>query len=128
MMFGEYLRGLRLERSLTLRTLCAEAGLVPGNYSKMERGLVPAPKNKAKLESYRKALSLAADSTEWKEVLRLASLSRGEIPHGVLSDRDLSRKLPALFRFFEGETVDEETINELVATLRGSGASRGLVL
>jgi len=93
-------------------------GVEPGNYSKMERGLLPAPKDEAKLEPYRRALSLADDSPEWRELARLSSLSRGEIPHRVLSDKELVGKLPALFRSLEGEAVDEEVLDELVAAIR----------
>jgi transcriptional regulator with XRE-family HTH domain len=118
MSFGEYLKKLRLERMLTLRTFCTEVGVEPGNYSKMERGLLPAPKGEAKLEPYRRALSLADDSPEWRELVRLSSLSRGEIPHRVLSDKELVGKLPALFRSLEGEAVDEEVLDELVAAIR----------
>lgn len=118
MNFGEYLKKLRLERKLTLRSFCTEVGVEPGNYSKMERGLLPAPKDEAKLEPYRKALCLADESHEWRELVRLSSLSRGEIPHRVLSDKELVGKLPALFRSLEGEAVDEEVLNELVAAIR----------
>ena len=118
MNFGEYLKQLRLDRKLTLRTFCTEVGVEPGNYSKMERGLLPAPKDEAKLEPYRRALCLSHDSSEWRELVRLSSLSRGEIPHRVLSDKDLVGKLPALFRSLEGEPVDEEVLDELVAAIR----------
>ena len=119
MNFGEYLKKLRLERRLTLRTFCTEVGVEPGNYSKMERGLLPAPKDEAKLEPYRRALCLADDSPEWRELVRLSSLSRGEIPHRVLSDKVLAGKLPALFRLMEGDAVSGGAVlDEMVAATR----------
>ncbi len=118
MNFGEYLKTLRLERRLTLRTFCIEVGVEPGNYSKMERGLLSAPKGETKLAPYRKALGLTEDSPEWRELVRLSSLSRGEIPNRILSDKELVGKLPALFRSLEGEAVDEKVLDELVAAIR----------
>ena len=119
MNFGERLKKLRLDRDLTLRAFCVETGVEPGNYSKMERGLLAAPKSDEKLEPYRLALRLDRDSSEWRELLRLASLSRGEIPHRILSDKELAGKLPALFRSLEGDGIrDEAALDELVAATR----------
>lgn len=117
--FGSTIKRLRLAQGRTLRAFCLEVGVEPGNYSKMERGLMSAPKDDAKLEPYRKALCLDSESSEWRELLRLAALSRGEIPHRVLSDKELVAKLPALFRTLEEDGVrDEAALDELVAATR----------
>lgn len=116
--FGGYLRHLRLARELTLRAFCEENGFDFGNYSKVERGVLSPPRDEARLEPYRRALRLAPDSIEWRELVRLASLSRGEIPQRVLSDKELVGKLPALFRSLEGAEVDEAMLDEVVAMIR----------
>ena len=115
--FGEYLKQLRLERRITLRTFAETINMDAANFSKVERGK-QAPPRGAKLEPLRKALRLDTDSLEWREMERLASIDRGEIPHAILSDAELLDKLPALFRTLEGDPVDDATLDELVAALR----------
>ena len=125
--FGGFIKELRLNRRISLRTFSETIGWDAGNYSKLERGKLPAPTDPAKLEPIRKALDLHSDSEEWRELIRLSSLSRGEVPPRVLSDQELLGKLPALFRTLEGDAIDESVLEELIATLRrsynGSGCS-----
>ncbi len=116
--FGEYIKKLRMERDITLRTFCVSCEVEPSNYSKMERGLLPPPNEPAKLEPFRVHLGLGEDSPEWRELVRLAALDRGEIPHKILSDRELVGKLPALFRTLEGDPVDDNTLDELIASFK----------
>lgn len=117
--FGEYLKMLRLERNLTLRSFCETNGFDPGNYSKIERGILAPPKDEQKLEPYREALDLSPTSTEWAELQRLASISRGEIPAKLMSDAEVVQKLPALFRTLEGNSISSEELEALIATLQG---------
>ena len=116
--FGEYIKALRLSRRIGLRSFCERIDADPGNYSKLERGRLSPPHDQAKLEPYRKALQLDLHGTEWRELVRLAALDRGEIPPRILDDKQLLAKLPALFRSLEGEPVTENTLEELIATLR----------
>lgn len=117
-LFGERIKQLRLNRDITLRSFCAACGIESSNYSKMERGLLPPPSEPAKLEPFRVALGLAKDDPEWTELVRLAAINRGEIPHRILNDKELVGKLPAFFRTLEGEPVDEYTLNELIAAIK----------
>ena len=116
--FGPYLKGLRLDRRMTLRAFCASVGMDPANYSKLERGLLPPPRDPEKLALFEQALGVAVDSSEGRELRRLAALDRGELPPALLADRELVGKLPALFRTLEGDPVDEQVLDELIATLR----------
>ncbi len=117
-LFGDYIKALRLERRLSLRAFAHALGSDPANYSKVERGLLQAPTGPARLEPYRRALGLETSSPEWREAVRLASLSRGELPRSALSDGDLVAKLPALFRTLDGDPVDESRLDELIALIR----------
>lgn len=116
--FGEYLKKLRLERQLTLRSFCEANGFDPGNYSKLERGVLAPPRDEHKLEPYREALNLSTTSTEWFELQRLASISRGEIPAKLLTDAEMVQKLPALFRTLEAGSISAEELDDLIATLQ----------
>jgi transcriptional regulator with XRE-family HTH domain len=117
--FGEFIKRLRAERRLTLRAFCESVGIDPANYSKLERGLLPPPRDPAKLAAFELALGIEADSAESRELRRLAALDRGEVPPSILADHELVAKLPALFRTLEGDPVDEKLLDELVATIRG---------
>jgi transcriptional regulator with XRE-family HTH domain len=108
----------RLQRRQTLRAFCEANNLDPANYSKLERGKLPPPRDPVKLAAYAEALGIEPHTPQWREFHRLASLSRGELPAGVLSDSQLVAKLPALFRTLEGDPVPEEVLDELIATIR----------
>ena len=116
--FGDYIKELRLRRRIGLRTFCELIDADPGNYSKIERGRLAPPRDPAKLEHYRRALKMGSEDTEWRELVRLSAIDRGEIPPRVLDDKQLLAKLPALFRSLEGEPLNENTLEELIATLR----------
>ena len=117
--FGALLRRLRIDRRMSLRSFSQAAGLDPANCSKLERGLLPPPRDEERLAALATALDLRATSSESRELRRLAALDRGEVPQAVLGDRRLLDKLPALFRTLEGDPVDDEVLDDLIATLRG---------
>ena len=116
--FGSYFKELRIKRRLTLRQFCETFGFDPGNISKLERGLLPPPQSKGKLEQYAQALGLRKGGSAWYEFFDLAAASRGQIPDEILSDDKLVRKLPVLFRTLRGEKVPEEKLDELIETIR----------
>jgi transcriptional regulator with XRE-family HTH domain len=116
--FGSYFKELRIKRRLTLRQFCETSGLDPGNISKLERGLLPPPQSKEKLEQYAQALGLRKGSSVWYEFFDLAAASRGQIPEEILADDRLVKKLPVLFRTLRGEKVPERKLDELIETIR----------
>jgi transcriptional regulator with XRE-family HTH domain len=117
-LFGNYFKGLRIKRRMTLRQFCEKFGFDAGNISKLERGLLPPPQARGKLEQYAQALGLKKGTTTWYEFFDLAAASRGQIPEELLSDDKLVAKLPVLFRTLRGERVPEEKFNELIETIR----------
>ena len=62
--FAAYFKGLRLKTGLSLREFCLKHGLDPGNMSRLERGLVPPPQGRKKLEEYGRYLGLKKASDE----------------------------------------------------------------
>jgi transcriptional regulator with XRE-family HTH domain len=117
-LFGNYFKGLRIKRRLTLRQFCEKFGLDAGNISKLERGLLPPPQSREKLEQYAQALGLKKGSTPWYEFFDLAAASRGQIPEEILANDKLVAKLPVLFRTLRGEKVSEEKLDELIKAIR----------
>ena len=115
--FGAYLRELRRQRGLTLRRFCLQNGLDPGNYSKLERGRLPPP-GRERLADYARYFGLAEGSDEWANLFDLASADRGRIPEDLMTDEELVRKLPLVFRTLRGEKLTPEQLRELAETIR----------
>lgn len=118
--FGEYLKSLRIKRGLTLRAFCEQFGFDPGNYSRLERGLLAPPQSHEKLEEYANALGLKHGGDDWLELFDRAAATRGELPGDLASDEKLIGKLPVLFRTLRGKPVSAEKLEELIKTIRRS--------
>jgi len=120
-LFGEFIKQKRLDKNITLRQFCLDNSIDPGNYSKMERGLLAPPSSKDQLEKYATALGLKNGSGDWVELFDRASACRGEIPEEILKDADLVNKLPLFFRTLRGEKVPKEKLKELAEIVRKGG-------
>lgn len=120
-LFGEFIKQKRLAKNITLRQFCLDNSIDPGNYSKMERGLLAPPSDKVHLEKYAAALGLKSGSEDWVELFDRASACRGEIPEEILKDTDLVNKLPLFFRTLRGEKVPKEKLKELAEIIRKGG-------
>ena len=116
--FGACLKKHRLAKKLTLRAFCAANGLDPGNYSRLERGLFPAPREPQLLEKYAVALGIERGSGEWLDFFDVAAASRGEIPQDLLDNEALMEKLPLLFRTLRATPVEGQKLDKLVEELR----------
>lgn len=118
--FGEFFKERRKSLGLTLRRFCQEKGYDPANISKLERGLLPPPQKREKLEEYAKDLRISKGSTEWYQFFDLAYAATGRIPEEVLKDEELVEKLPVLFRTIRGQSVTEEQLDALIEKIRGA--------
>jgi len=115
--FGEFLKTRRIATGKTLREFCREHALDPGNMSRMERGLLPPPRDREKLEAYAGYLGLKKGSTEWFEFFDLAAAQAGTLPEDLKEEAVLKR-LPVLFRTLRGKKVSEDQLDRLVDRLR----------
>ena len=116
--FGPFFKERRVALGKTLRQFCQENGLDPGNISRLERGLLPAPQSREILESYAGHLQLKKGSDEWYEFFDLAAAETGRIPPEILENEELMDKLPVLFRTLRGQKVPDEQLDELVRKIR----------
>jgi transcriptional regulator with XRE-family HTH domain len=117
-MFGEYFKAKRIERRLTLRDFCKKFGLDPGNISKLERGLLPPPTSREKLENYASFLGLKKGSDNWIDFFDRAAACRGELPKDFLEDSEVVKNLPLIFRTIRGKKVSTRLLNELIEKIR----------
>lgn len=116
--FGKYFKKCRIALRKTLRQFCFENGLDPGNISKLERGLLPPPQGREKLEEYAKFLKIKKGSDEWYMFFDLAAAETGRIPDDLMSEKKIGDKLPILFRTLRGQKVPDDKLEELIKKLR----------
>jgi len=118
MSFGDLVKDLRIKQEKTLRQFCLDHGHDPSNWSKIERGINPPPRDEKTLERWAKQLGLKDDSPEWHHFMDLADVARGEIPKHVLTDEELLTKLPVFFRSIRGAELTKEQLDDLIQKVR----------
>jgi transcriptional regulator with XRE-family HTH domain len=97
-MFGTFIKELRMRRQLSLREFCLEHGHAPGNWSRLERELLPPPHDQQTLRAWAKHLGLKPNTADWQTFFDTAAVAAGRIPDHILQDKTLAAQLPALFR------------------------------
>ena len=120
LVFGPYLKELRMARRMTLRGFCRQANADPGNVSRMERGVLPPPQDRDILERYAKALELQEGSDEWYRFFDYAAADWGIVPRDIMENEEVVKVLPVLFRTLRREKPSEEDLDRLVDKLRRS--------
>jgi len=119
-MFGRFFRKKRLETGRSLRQFCLDHGLDPGNISRIERGLAPPPQSREKLEEYAHHLGILHDSDDWYDFFDCAAASTGRIPSDVMSDKELVKKLPVVFRTLRGQRLSPDQLRDFAEFVRRS--------
>lgn len=118
MSFGDLVKDLRIAQKKTLRQFCLDHGHDPSNWSKLERGINPPPRDEKTLERWAKQLGLKPGPPQWHEFMDLADVARGEIPKHVLTDEELLKKLPVFFRSIRGAELTEKQLDELIRMVK----------
>ncbi len=116
MNFGELLKDARIRNLMTLRQCSADLGVDASNWSKVERGVNPAPKDIGVLESWAAFFHLGA--SERQAFFDAAALSRREIPQDIALDERLLQALPAFFRAVRGNEMDQAKMDQFIQDLR----------
>lgn len=111
--FGSVVRSVRIEQRLPFGRFVRSTGLSACDLSKMERGLMAAPKDERKLHAIYSALNIALGSEEERKMSELARRSQSEIVEKELTEKELVGKLP----FFAGALTDE-AMDELIAKVK----------
>ena len=116
LMFNQTIKSLRIEKRLTLRDFCAQNGLDPSNWSKVERGVNPPPGDITLLERLADFFGLAG--AKKLSFMDEAALQRGEIPADVADHAILQRALPAFFRAARGHELSEKELASLADDIK----------
>ena len=96
--FAEFFHTKRRATGLPLRKFCLRHGFDAGNMSKLERGILPAPQTREKLETYATALGIREGTDDWLEFFDLAAASAHRLPDDIASDEEVIQYMPVLFR------------------------------
>ena len=107
--FGGLFKEKRMELDMTLRQFCEKHKLDPGNISKLERGILPPPKEKS-LNKYAKCLELKEGTDDWYDFFDLACVETGRIPKDI-TEKEVAHRLPLLFRTIRGKKISKENCN-----------------
>ncbi len=118
MTFGEFVEGLRLEHYDSLRAFCLKNNYDPGNHSKLERGLFPAPKDHQLLERLARALKVKEGSDYWQKFFDLAIASHGNYQIKNITDQEVLEKLPILFRAVDRQDLTSEELDKLIEKIK----------
>lgn len=119
-MFGSFVKEKRLEAELSLREFCRRTGEDASNWSKIEREIMPPPKDRDRLERIAAALNITIESGEWNNLVDYADIDSGTIPEYIRSDREVLDALPLFFRTVGSEKPTTEELKELILHLRGN--------
>ena len=120
MAFGEFVKQKRLEAKLTLRSFCVAISFDPSNWSKVERGILPAPDSLELLEKINTVLGIKEKSSDWYELIDLAAISKSKIPEYVLKDEEILNALPIFFRRANGDRPTEQELDKIIELLKSN--------
>jgi hypothetical protein len=67
---------------------------------------------------YAAALGIKEGTDDWLAFCDLATMSAGRIPPDIVSDEEVMKALPILFRSVRGKPLDEKDLKELIASIR----------
>jgi len=116
MKFGTLLKDLRIRRQLTLRACSKALDMDPSNWSKLERGVNPAPRDPEILDQW--ARFFQVEGHDRQSFLDAASISRQEIPEDIASDEKALALMPAFFRAARDRPVTEAKLRQFMDDVR----------
>lgn len=119
--FGEYLRKLRLEERIGLRTFAKAIGILPSNLCHIESGTHNVPRDEELLQKIAKALRLKEGAAEYEQLFNLAA-KPGELPADVkeyFCEKNLMEELPVMARTIKNKKLTRKDIERLIEDLKG---------
>lgn len=114
--FGEFIKNLRIERSLSLREFCRQTGLDASDWSRIERGIFRPPKSKQILGEIARVLNLTEGSDEYNTLFELTAISY--VPVDLVANPSVVEKLPVFFRTMRGAKPSRKELEELIEILK----------
>lgn len=117
-MFGAYIKELRLKKGFSLREFARRIKEDPSNWSKIERGVLPPPKDREKIRTIANILEISEGSVKWNRLEDFAAVDTAAIPKYITEDKEILELLPAFFRTISSIRPTRENIEELIQKLK----------
>jgi|SRR5271165_1425873 len=114
--FNDLLKSARLAHRATLRQCASDLGVDPSNWSKLERGVNPAPKDNDLLVKWMDYFGLKGEERAY--FIDAAALSRKEIPGDIAGSEKLMAALPVFFRSLRDSDTSDEKLSAFVEDLK----------
>jgi len=118
LMFGDFVKELRIKEDLTLREFCRQLGEDASNWSKIERGKMSPPRDEKKLKKIAKVLGIKEHSDESNKLFDLASVESGKIPDYIMNDKEVMKALPVFFRTVGSTKPTSDELKELIQNIK----------
>jgi len=119
-MFGTFVKDLRMRQRRGLREFCLEHGHDPSNWSKIEREVLPPPRDEKILREWADQLRIKRGSDEWLKFFEYAAVDTGRIPEHVLREEKVLEHLPLFFRTLSGQKPSREDLEKLLKIIKGT--------
>jgi len=116
-MFVDFIKQERLKMDLSLREFCRRISYDAGNWSKIERGMLPPPQDEETLNKITDVLNIN-DTAAKQDLFDLAHISAGVLPPDLLSDEELVKSLPIFLRTVRNVQPTKEQLDNLIDLMR----------
>jgi len=118
--FSQHLKNLRIQKELSLRSICKKIKYDPSNWSKIERGIISPPSDEKTLAKWANALGLLPRSKEFYLFMDEARIAQGIIPEDILLQKNAVKYLPAFFRTLRNKKPTKKEIDNLIKLIRNA--------
>lgn len=117
MNFGDNFKKLRMRKKMTLRHFCELNGFDPGNISRLERGVFPAPRSEDKLNLYASALDIKPGDDEYLTFVYLSIISNleGNVRGCASELLDMS---PVFLRTADNSDIISEKLERIITLIK----------
>jgi hypothetical protein len=117
-LFGDFIKSKRVELRMGLREFCVFTGTDPSNWSKVERGIIPAPRDEQSHAVLCVALKIQIGSAEHERLVDLANLSQGRLPPEALTEPEIVKQMPIFWRGKDGHRPTAKECRDLFNAIR----------
>jgi transcriptional regulator with XRE-family HTH domain len=117
--FGGFVKSTRLKQNIIAREAALNAGMLPSNFSKIEHGVLPPPRDAAKQKRLAAAIGVQPGTATADQFFDLAGKATGSVPVDLADIISEDEARPLLLRTIENKRLTEADIKRLIEIVRG---------